>query len=240
VFVDEKEKKKAGNMTDKESNKISVLLVDDHPVVRNGVRSYLGTLDDIEVIGEAGSGEEAIEFVKSNIPDVILMDLLMEGMNGVEATKMIKQISPRTHIVVLTSHHDDSLVFPAMKAGALSYVLKIIPPEELINVIRMAAKGTAILSPEIAKKLMSELHDRPGRVIDPFAELTEREYDVLELIAQGNNNSEIAGKLFITEKTVKGYVSNILHKLHLADRTQAAVFAWREGLFEKRDNTHGK
>ncbi|MHC1772732.1 MAG: response regulator [Flexilinea sp.] len=226
-------------MAEKETNKISVLLVDDHPIVRNGVRSYLETLDDIEVIGEAGSGEEAIEFMKSNIPDVVLMDLLMEGMNGVEATKAIKQISPSTHVVVLTSHHDDSLVFPAMKAGALSYVLKIISPEELVNVIRMAAKGTATLSPEIAKKLMDELHDRKDRVISPFAELTEREYDVLELIAQGNNNSGIAAKLFITEKTVKGYVSNILHKLHLADRTQAAVFAWREGLFENR-NSQGK
>lgn len=228
--------KKAGAMTEKDLNKISVLLVDDHPIVRNGVRSYLETLDDIEVIGEASSGEEAIEFVKSNIPDVVLMDLLMEGMNGVEATKAIKQISPSTHVVVLTSHHDDSLVFPAMKAGALSYVLKIISPEELVNVIRMAAKGTAILSPEIAKKVMNELHDRKDRVISPFAELTEREYDVLELIAQGNNNSGIAAKLFITEKTVKGYVSNILHKLHLADRTQAAVFAWREGLFENRNS----
>lgn len=217
-------------MTESDS-KISVLLVDDHPIVRNGVKAYLDTQDDMEVIGEVDSGEEAIEFVKKNLPDVVLMDLIMEGMNGVEATKRIKQICPATHIVVLTSHHDDSLVFPAMKAGALSYVLKVISPEELANVIRMADKGTAILSPEIAKKLMNELHDQKD--VNPFAELTEREYEVLKLIAQGNSNAAIASELFITDKTVKGYVSNILHKLHLADRTQAAVYAWREGLFDK-------
>lgn len=216
-----------------DDSKISVLLVDDHPIVRNGVKAYLDTQDDIEVIGEASSGEEAIEFVKNNLPDVVLMDLLMEGMNGVEATKIIKQMCPTVEIVVLTSHHDDALVFPAMKAGALSYVLKVISPEELANVIRMASKGTAILSPEIAKILMNELHDKKEEERNPFAELTEREYEVLKLIAQGSNNAEIAQQLFITDKTVKGYVSNILHKLHLADRTQAAVYAWREGLFEK-------
>lgn len=214
-------------------NRISVLLVDDHPIVRNGVKSYLDTQDDMEVIGEASSGEEAIEFIKNTPPDVILMDLVMDGMNGVEATKIIKQISPTSQVVVLTSHHDDSLVFPAMKAGALSYVLKVIGPDELANVIRMASKGTAILSPHIARMLMTELHDRKKEELDPFAELTEREYEVLKLIAQGNSNADIASQLYITEKTVKGYVSNILHKLHLADRTQAAVYAWREGLFGK-------
>lgn len=214
-------------------NRISVLLVDDHPIVRNGVKSYLEVLDDMEVIGEASSGEEAIEFVKNNLPDVILMDLVMGGMNGVEATKIIKQIVPSTQIVVLTSHHDDSLVFPALKAGALSYVLKVISPEELANVIRMASGGTAILSPQIAQMLMTEMHDRIDEERNPFAQLTEREYEVLKLIAQGNSNAEIASHLYITDKTVKGYVSNILHKLHLADRTQAAVYAWREGLFEK-------
>ncbi len=214
-------------------SKISVLLVDDHPIVRQGVRSYLETVDDIEVIGEAGSGEDAIDFIKNNVPDVVLMDLLLPGMNGVEATSQIKQISPTTQVVVLTSHHDDSLVFPAMKAGALSYVLKVISPEELVNVIRLASKGTAILSPEIAKMLMTELHDKQDGQ-NPFMILTDREYDVLKLIAQGKNNNEIAAELFITEKTVKGYVSNILHKLHLADRTQAAVFAWREGLFNDK------
>ena len=214
-------------------NRISVLLVDDHPIVRNGVKSYLEVLDDMEVIGEASSGEEAIEFVKNNLPDVILMDLVMGGMNGVEATKIIKQIVPSTQVVVLTSHHDDSLVFPALKAGAISYVLKVISPEELANVIRMAAKGTAILSPQIAQMLMTEMHDRKDEERNPFAQLTEREYEVLKLIAQGNSNAEIASHLYITDKTVKGYVSNILHKLHLADRTQAAVYAWREGLFEK-------
>lgn len=218
---------------DEREQKISVFLVDDHPIVRNGVKSFLETQDDMEVVGEAASGEEAIEFVKNNLPDVILMDLVMEGMNGVEATKIIKQMCPGTQIVVLTSHHDDSMVFPAMRAGALSYVLKVISPEELANVIRMASKGTATLSPEIAKKLMNELHDQKDSGLNPFSELTEREYEVLKLIAQGNSNADIAAKLFITDKTVKGYVSNILHKLHLADRTQAAVYAWREGLFEK-------
>ena len=218
-------------MNENES-KISVLLVDDHPIVRNGVKAYLDTLDDIEVIGEASSGEEAIEFVKENVPDVVLMDLIMEGMNGVEATKIIRQISPSSQVVVLTSHHDDSLVFPAMKAGAISYVLKVISPEELTNVIRLAAKGTAILSPEIAKILMNELHGNGDKAPKSYTELTEREYDVLRLIAQGMSNAEIAETLYITDKTVKGYVSNILHKLHLADRTQAAVYAWREGLFK--------
>lgn len=219
-------------MNDNDNN-ITILLVDDHPIVRNGVKAYLDTLDDIEVIGEASSGEEAIRFVKENVPDVVLMDLIMEGMNGVDATRAIREISPSTQVVVLTSHHDESLVFPAMKAGALSYVLKVISPDELANVIRMAAKGTAILSPEVAKVLMSELEGNGSKQKNPFAELTERESDVLRLIAQGYSNADIAAELYITDKTVKGYVSNILHKLHLADRTQAAVYAWREGLFKE-------
>jgi NarL family two-component system response regulator LiaR len=215
------------------ADSISVLLVDDHAMVRQGVRAFLGTQADIAVVGEAGSGEEAIQLAAQHIPDVILMDLIMPNMDGVEATRLVKQVSPRSQIVVLTSYHEDEHIFPALKAGALSYILKDVSAEELASAVRKAAAGEAVLHPRVAARLIKELQGRRAEALNPFTELSERELEVLKLIAAGMSNAEMAAKLVLSEKTVKGHVSNILSKLHLADRTQAAVYAWREGVVRK-------
>jgi NarL family two-component system response regulator LiaR len=215
------------------SDPISVLLVDDHALVRQGVRAFLITQPDITVVGEAGSGEEAVKLSAQHIPDVILMDLLMPDMDGVEATRRVKQISPRSQVVVLTSYHEDEHIFPALKAGALSYILKDVSAEELASAVRKAAMGEAVLHPRVAARVIKELQGRRAEAINPFTELSEREFEVLKLIADGMSNAEMAAKLVLSEKTIKGHVSNILSKLHLADRTQAAVYAWREGVVRK-------
>jgi NarL family two-component system response regulator LiaR len=215
------------------SDTISVLLVDDHSMVRQGVRAFLVTQPDITVIGEAGSGEEAIKLAGQYVPDVILMDLIMPNMDGVEATRRVKQVSPRSQVVVLTSYHEDEHIFPALKAGALSYILKDVSAEELAAAIRKAAAGEAILHPQVAARVIKELQGRRGEAVNPFTELSERELEVLKLIADGMSNGEIAARLVLSEKTVKGHVSNILSKLQLADRTQAAVYAWRQGVVRK-------
>ncbi len=212
---------------------ISVLLVDDHAMVRQGVKAFLVTQPDLSVIGEAGSGEEAIQLAAQFIPDVILMDLIMPGMDGVEATRRVKQVSPRSQIVVLTSYHEDEHIFPALKAGALSYILKDVSADELASAVRKAAVGEAILHPRVAARVIKDLQGRRAEVLNPFTELSERELEVLKLIADGMSNAEMAAKLVLSEKTIKGHVSNILSKLHLVDRTQAAVYAWREGVVRK-------
>jgi two-component system, NarL family, response regulator LiaR len=208
---------------------ISVLIVDDHEVVRNGVRSYLMTTPDFVVIGEAASGEEAIQLVAEHIPDVVLMDLIMPGMDGVETTRQIKKISPRTQVVVLTSYHDDAHIFPALKAGAISYILKDMKMEKLVDALRRAIKGEVTLHPLVATRVLQNLRGEEAF----FTDLTERELDVLQLIAKGMTNSQISEQLIITENTVKGHVSNILSKLHLADRTQVAVYAWQKGIVKR-------
>lgn len=215
------------------SDAISVLLVDDHAMVRQGVRAFLVTQPDISVIGEAGSGEEAVNLSAQHIPDVILMDLIMPDMDGVEATRRVKQVSPRSQVVVLTSYHEDEHIFPALKAGALSYILKDVSAEELAAAVRKAAIGEAVLHPRVAARVIKELQGRRAESVNPFTELSERELEVLKLIADGMSNAEMAAKLVLSEKTIKGHVSNILSKLHLADRTQAAVYAWREGVVRK-------
>lgn len=212
---------------------ISILLVDDHAVVRQGVKTFLETQPDITVVGEAGSGEEAIRLAAQSIPDVILMDLIMPDMDGVETTRRVKQISPRSQIVFLTSYHEDEHIFPALKAGALSYILKDVSAEELASAVRKAAEGEAVLHPRVAARVIKELQGRREGTLNPFTELSERELEVLKLIADGMSNAGIASQLVLSEKTVKGHVSNILGKLHLADRTQAAVYAWREGVVRK-------
>ena len=212
---------------------ISVLLVDDHAMVRQGVRAFLVTQPDISVVGEAGSGEEAVALAALHIPDVILMDLIMPDMDGVETTRRVKQVSPRSQVVVLTSYHEDEHIFPALKAGALSYILKDLSAEELAAAIRKAAAGEAVLHPRVAARVIKELQGKRADAINPFTELSERELEVLKLIADGMSNAEMAAKLILSEKTIKGHVSNILSKLHLVDRTQAAVFAWREGIVRK-------
>jgi len=210
---------------------ITILLVDDHQVVRQGVRAFLDTQSDFSVVGEAETGEQALELADEHVPDVILMDLVLPGdIDGVEATRQVKRRSPRTQVVVLTSYHEDEYIFPAIRAGALSYVLKDIGPEELAEVIRKAAQGEAVLNPRVAARLIQEIQGRRDLSTNPFTELSDREMEVLRLIASGSSNAEIAEKLVISEKTVKGHVSNILSKLHLVDRTQAAVYAWREGI----------
>ena len=212
---------------------ITVLLVDDHEVVRQGVRFFLEAHSDFVVVGEAESGKAAVKLAEEHIPDVVLMDLVMPEMDGVEATRQVKNISPRTQVVVLTSYHEDEHIFPALQAGAISYILKDIRMEELAGVIKRAAHDEVTLHPRVAARIIQELHGTKRDEINPFTELTNREMEVLKLIANGLSNSEIAGQLVITEHTVKGHVSNILSKLHLADRTQAAVYAWRKGVVQR-------
>lgn len=212
-------------------DKISVLIVDDHAVVRQGLSSLLGLQEDIEVVGEAVNGLEAVEQTNRLLPDVVLMDLIMPQVDGIEATRRIRAISPSTQVIVLTSFGEDEKVFAAIKAGALSYLLKNVSPADLVKAVQAAYRGEAQLHPEIARKLMDELSLGPRRQTPE--ELTERELEVLRLIARGQSNREIARELVISEKTVKTHVSNILSKLHLADRTQAAIYALREGLADE-------
>ena len=212
---------------------ITLLIVDDHTVVRQGVRTLLDMHPDIQVIGEAESAEEALLLVEELVPDVVLLDLLLPGMNGVEATRQIKRISPRSQIVVLTSYAEDEHLFPALRAGALSYLLKDIRPRELAESIRKAARGESVLHSRVAASMIAEVRRTPRKVPPAFADLTSRELEVLQLLADGQTNAGIAEQLVLSEKTVRGYVSNILSKLHLADRTQVAVLAWKSGLKER-------
>jgi NarL family two-component system response regulator LiaR len=213
---------------------ITVLVVDDHAVVRQGVRAFLEAQPDFSVVGEAENGEQALKLVEEHTPDVVLMDLLMPGVGGVEATRRLRRISPRTQVVILTSYHEDEHIFPALKAGALSYILKSIAPEELAQAVRRAAQGGATLHPRVATRVVEEMRGENAGGSSRFQELSDRELDVLRLIASGLSNADIAGRLGLSEKTVKGHVSNILGKLYLTDRTQAAVYAWQHG-FVRRD-----
>ena len=212
------------------SEPIRLLLVDDHKIVRQGVRAFFDAHEGIDVIGEAGSGAEAVKMVEERVPDVVLMDLIMPGMDGVEATRLAKSISPRTQIVVLTSYHDDEHIFPALQAGALSYILKDVEMDELAEAVFKASRGEATLHPQVATRVIQELHGRKTAENTLGVDLTKRETEILKLIAQGMSNSEIAEKFVISKYTVKGHVSNILSKLHLADRTQAAIYAWQQGV----------
>jgi NarL family two-component system response regulator LiaR len=208
---------------------INVMLIDDHRVVRQGLRDFLELQGDIEVIGEASSGEEGVQLARELLPDVVLMDLVMPGIDGVETTRRLKAASPSSRVIVLTSFADDDKVFPAIKAGAISYLLKDISPEDLAHAIRAAQRNEAVLHPEVAAKLMQEFSaPRPNEA--PVDQLTPREMEVLRLIAKGKSNKEIADNLVVSEKTIKTHVSNILSKLHLADRTQVAIYALRQRL----------
>jgi len=209
---------------------ITVMIVDDHEMVRNGAKGYLEVQPEISVVAEAESGTDAVRLAREYVPDVVLMDLVMPGMDGVEATRKVKDISPRTQIIILTSFHEDEHIFPALQAGAISYLLKDVKAEELVEAIRRASKGEATLHPRVAARLIKQFNlGEPDRK-NLFTELTDREVDVLTLIARGFTNQKIAEELVISIGTVKGHVSNILSKLHLADRTQAAVYAWQEGI----------
>jgi len=216
-------------------NGITILLVDDHAIVREGVRAFLDAHDEFTVVGEADSGSAAVKLVEEHIPDVILMDLVMPGMDGVEATRQVKTVSPRSQVVVLTSYHEDEHIFPALQAGALSYTLKDVDMEELADVVRKAALKEPWLHPSVASRVLQELHGRMKDKVNPFTTLTTREMEVLKLIADGLSNSEITEHLVISLHTVKGHVSNILSKLHLVDRTKAAVYAWKKGVVRRED-----
>lgn len=215
------------------SEPITVLLADDHMLVRRGVRGYLETQPDIVVVAEASTGGEAVHLAVEHAPDVALMDLVMPGMDGVEAIRLLATRSPHTKVIVLTSYAEDEYIFPAIRAGALSYVLKDVAPDELAEVVRKAAIGEAVLHPRVAARVVQEMQGMRSGEPNPFRELSERELEVLRLIAKGLPNGEIAGQLVISEKTVKNHVGNILGKLHLADRTQAAVYAWQQGVVRR-------
>lgn len=215
-------------MTNSGVNPIRVLIADDHGVVREGLRAYLELEPDIQVIGEARDGLEAVRRAQELQPDVVLMDLVMPNMDGVDATQRIKESRPQTHVIILTSFLDDERVVPAIRAGATSYLLKDVAAADLARAIRGARAGQAQLHPEVARRLMQQV--TTPRKADAGAQLTEREREVLRLLAEGRSNKEIARALVVSERTIKGHVSNILGKLGLQDRTQAALFAVRNGL----------
>jgi NarL family two-component system response regulator LiaR len=225
---------------DPKAQQITVFVVDDHDVVRKGLRFYLSAHTEIAIVGEAADAQTAVEGVTEQVPDVVLMDLVLplqpgaepSDQGGVEAIRQICRLSPHTQVVVLTSFAEDELIFSAIKAGALSYLLKDADAETVLQAIQSASKGEPILHPRIARRLMAEVAP-PTQGRDPTATLTAREMEVLRLIAQGQTNTEIAAELVITERTVKAHVSNLLGKLHLSDRTQAAVYAWRKGLMKE-------
>jgi NarL family two-component system response regulator LiaR len=215
------------------SKSITIMIVDDHEMVRRGACSYLEAQPDISVVAQASSGEEAVRLAQEFIPDVVLMDLVMPGMDGVDATRQVKNVSPRSHIVVLTSFHQDEYIFPALQAGAISYLLKDVKAAELVEAIRRAAQGEATLHPRIAARVIKTFSSLAPEESNPFTMLTDREMEVLKLIANGHSNDQIAGELVISVGTVKGHVSNILSKLHLVDRTQAAAYAWQKGVVHR-------
>lgn len=217
-----------------DGERIRILIADDHAIVREGLRALIETEPDMELVGEAADGIEAVRLQQALKPDVTLMDLVMPRMDGLAALTEIRQKDAEAHILVLTSFAEDDRVFPAIMAGALGYLLKDASPQELLKAMRDVARGEASLHPAIARRVIRELNRTPD--VRPTAEpLTDREAQVLALVAQGLSNLEIAERLVISERTVRTHVSNILGKLHLANRTQAARFALREGLAKLDD-----
>lgn len=223
-------------MTEPNRRPITVLLVDDHAVVLRGLRFFLETEEEIQVVGEAMDGETALEEVKRLKPDVVLMDLVLPGMDGVQATREVLRIAPGTKVIVLTSFSEQDRVVPAIQAGAAGYLLKDVAPEVLAEAIRAVHRGEARLHPRVAQALMLQVGQgqKPTNPPGPAFSLTPRETEVLALLTRGLSNKEIAAELSITETTVKTHVSNILSKLGLQDRTQAAVYALRHGLVSEQ------
>jgi len=218
---------------------IKVLIADDHAFYREGVRPFLSTSPDIDVVAEAGNGDEAIACAEELHPDVILMDLKMPGVNGIEATRRIHETHPQIGVLVLTMFDDDDSVFASMRAGARGYLLKDADKDEVVRAIVAVERGEAIFSPAIAQRMIQYFSTAPSRLSQnkqagEFSELTERELEILDLIAQGQNNLSIANKLSLSIKTVQNYVSSILTKLQVADRAQAIVRA-REAGFGKKE-----
>ena len=210
------------------------MIVDDHQVVRQGLRTFLELQDDIVVVGEAGDGLQAVEMVQQHQPDVVLMDLVMPRLDGIAATRQVKSLAADVKVIALTSFTEDEKVFPAIQAGASGYLLKDVSPDELVEAIRAAYQGEARLHPEITRKLMEQVsHQTQPTRETQVDDITDRERDVVRLVAQGRNNHEIALDLVISEKTVKTHISNILSKLHLQDRTQLAIYAIKKGLVDE-------
>ena len=215
-------------MAKKLADRVRIMIVDDHAVVREGLKNYLGALKEFEIVGEASSGVEALEAAKRLQPQVVLMDLVMPVMDGIEATKKLHDTLPDIKVIVLTSFTDDDKLFPALRAGAVAYLLKDVGPQELAETIRAAARGETRLNPDVTQRLVAGLAGGAEQRIEDL--LTEREMDVLRCLARGMSNKEIGTDLFISEKTVKTHVGSILDKLGLADRTQAALYAVKRGV----------
>lgn len=210
---------------------LRILLADDHPIFRDGLRALLATVAGAQLVGEASTGDEAVELAETLLPDVVLMDLQMPGRNGIEATRAIRDRHPQIGILVLTMLEDDDSIFAAMRAGARGYLLKEADAEELARAIEAVGHGQAIFGPGIARRVMSFFAAAGiAKVARPFPDLTAREREVLELIAQGRNNLDIAHRLGLSDKTVRNHVSNILGKLQVVDRAQAIVRAREAGL----------
>jgi DNA-binding NarL/FixJ family response regulator len=210
---------------------VRILIADDHPLVRSGMRALLGAAEDVEVVGEASTGEEAVTLAASVQPEVIVMDLAMPGINGIEATRRIMLAHPQMRILVITLFEDDDSVFAALRAGARGYILKDANEVEVLRAIRAVSSGDAIFSPTIAQRLIDFFAaPRPAQAALPFPDLTEREREILTLIAQGRSNTEIAQTLVISLKTVRNYISSIFSKLQVADRSQAIIRAREAGL----------
>lgn len=206
---------------------IRVVVVDDHEIVRKGIIAYLQTDDDIEVVGQAASGFSSVEIILREKPDVVLMDLVMDNGSGIEATKQVIEKYPECKIIILTSYYDDEQVFPALEAGAFSYLLKTASADEIVQAIKKAVIGENVIEPKVANKMLTSFQKEP---LKPHDDLTPREMEVLLCIGNGLTNQEISEKLYIGIKTVKTHVSNILSKLGVSDRTQAAVYVHRNGL----------
>ena len=218
------------------TEKITLILADDHAMVRKGLTAFLATAQDIEVMAVAACGEEVVAAAQKHAPDVVLLDLFMPDQPAVETVRQIKRVSPRSQIIMVTSHEGDEYVVPTTQAGAISYILKDTTPEDLIHAVRKAAAGESTISPRIAKALVTVV--TRARALSTqedqlHEDLTEREMEVLHCIAEGLSNMDIAARLNISDKTVKSHVGNILSKLYLTDRTKAAVYAWREGIVKK-------
>ena len=222
-----------------EGEAIRVVIVDDHQVVRQGLRTFLDLQDDIAVVGEAGDGATALQVVAQLVPDVVLMDIMMPQLDGIEATRCIKEAHPGVGVIALTSFAGDDQVLPVLEAGASSYLLKDVTPEDLVEAVRAVHRGEPRLHPDALRKVMeAATGTRPAEEAvrpSPPGDLTERELEVIRLVAQGRTNREIADEFVLSEKTVKTHVSHILAKLELKDRTQLAIYAIRNGLAEESD-----